>query len=141
MRTHSIDGHLPEFAMQKAPIISTIKSVFCLRLELSGRIIGASAHRRIGASAHRRIGRSTYGFLHSHSLTSGARPIISHRLVDGPIPVSGWDGLTRWELNSVTRDVTVSGALGPLESMSRGNPSDYTPTGKVEELSCAVLRS
>ncbi|NPT83432.1 hypothetical protein GTA21_20140 [Roseobacter sp. HKCCD7106] len=52
--------NLPEFAMQKAPIISALNSVFCLRLELSGRIIGASAHRRIGASAHRRIGASAH---------------------------------------------------------------------------------
>ncbi|WP_216659255.1 hypothetical protein [Roseobacter sp. HKCCD7924] len=65
MRTHSIDGHLPEFALQKAPIISALNSAFCLRLELSGRIIGSSVHRFIGSSVHRFIGSSVHRFIGS----------------------------------------------------------------------------
>ena len=123
-----------ECPMQKAPI-SAIISIYYLRPVVRGRIIGASAHRRIGASAHRRIGRSPP----PDSLTSGRGPATACGLADGPIPVSGLDGLTRSSSPPVTRHVAVAGS-GAALILSHSFPRSERTVRKQRGRSLTAVR-
>ena len=147
MHAQPIDGTLPEFAMQKAPIVSVINSVFYLRVGWSRRLISSSAHQLISSSAHQlirpplRLGAhsSTNRLHHPDSLTSGRGPATACGLADGPIPVSGLDGLTRSSSPPVTRHVAVTGS-GTALILSHSFPRSERTARKQRGRSLTAVR-